>query len=201
MQMAQMKTANNNQGMDMLNSNISMYPYMELLDSDGNYGTIPYQYRKAFLDTLYTDHLLDWSFRPLQEIDAADNTSRNTEVLVTSDISYSLWQGVKVSARYQYGRQENKQQSIYDQKTFYARDLINRFSQIENRDVTYIIPNAGIRDGRNTLSENHSLRFQLDVDQRIGDFAQLRMILGNESRAIKSDGESFRTYGYEREFN
>lgn len=201
MQMAQMKTANNNQGMDMLNSNISMYPYTELLDSDGNYGTIPYQYRKAFLDTLYTDHLLDWSFRPLQEIDAADNTSRNTEVLVTSDISYKLWQGVKVSARYQYGRQENKQQSIYDQKTFYARDLINRFSQIENGEVTYIIPNAGIRDRRNTLSENHSLRFQLDVDQRIGDFAQLRMILGNESRAIKSDGESFRTYGYEREFN
>ncbi len=201
MQMAQMKTTSNNRGMDMLNSNISMYPYLELMDSEGNYASMSYQYRKAFLDTLYAGHLLDWAFRPLQEINVADNTSRNTEVMVTGDISYRLWKGIKLSARYQYARQEHIQQSIYDRNTFYARDLINRFSQIQNGEINYIIPNAAIKDGLNTLGENHSLRFQIDVDRKISDFVALRMILGNEGRVINSDGKSYRYYGYEREFN
>lgn len=201
LQLAQMSATDNNRGMNMLNSNISMYPYAELIDAEGQNLAIPYQYRETFLDTLYTGLLHDWSYRPLGEIRSADNTSSNLEWMATADLSYKIWDGFKLSAKYQYARQENKQENIYDTNTFYARDLINRYSQVSNGEVSYIIPNSGIRDGRNSLSESHSLRFQLDLDRKISELINLRAAMGNEIRFINVDGNSFRTYGYERNFN
>lgn len=200
-QLAGFDDLTNNRGENMLNSTISMYPYAEIADNKGKPLPIPYQYRYSFIDTLYDGIIKDWRYRPLEEIDKADNTTRGYELSSTMDISYLIWPSLRFSAKYQYARQDHKNIIIYDSDTYYARDLINRFSSVKEGVVNYIIPNAGIRDRHTRFSQSHSLRLQADINRSIGEFFYLRGVLGNELRILNDDGERMRTYGYERDFN
>ncbi|MCT1525042.1 SusC/RagA family TonB-linked outer membrane protein [Sphingobacterium hotanense] len=201
LQLAGLGSSSNNTGMDMLNSTISMYPYAEIADADGNPLAIPYQYRYAFVDTLHRGLLHDWTYRPIEELNLADNTSNGYELNSTFDVSYKLLPSLHLSAKYQYARQDHSSANIYSRNTYYARDLINRYSSISGRNVEYVIPNSGIKDQYNNVSQSHSFRFQVDIDQSIGSFVKLRGIIGNESRTVDVNGNNSRIYGYERNSN
>lgn len=201
LQLASFGSSNNNTGMNMLNSTISMYPYAEIVDASGKPLAIPYQYRHAFVDTLHNGLLHDWTYSPLQEIDRADNTSKGYELNSTFDASYKVLPTLRLSAKYQYARQDHNNTNIYGTDTYYARDLINRYSSLDGSAVNYVVPNSGIKDEYNSISQSHSLRFQMDIDQPIGNFGNLRGILGNESRSVDLDGTTSRIYGYERNAN
>lgn len=200
-QFAHLGSSNNNRGENMLSSTISMYPYMQLVGDHGMHLSIPYQYRKSFVDTLHRGILHDWSYTPLDEILYADNTLRNLEWAGTGDISYSIFNGVDLSAKYQYARYKSRGNNIYDTNTYYARNLINRFSKVENGEVEYVVPNGGILEEDRSLTETHSLRFQMNLDRKIGAFGRLRMIIGNETRSSNMDGSTSTIYDYERNFN
>ncbi len=53
----------------------NLYPYAQFADVNGNYLPVPYQYRQAFLDTAGAGQLLDWQYRPLEEIRLTNNVT------------------------------------------------------------------------------------------------------------------------------
>ena len=50
-----------------------MFPYTQLADADGNPLAVSEVYRLSYAETAGNGELLDWLYRPLEEVKLADN--------------------------------------------------------------------------------------------------------------------------------
>lgn len=155
-------------------------PYTRFTDENGNALAIPYQLRQAYIEQAPANKLLDWNYRPIEEISLSDKTSGSTELRLNSGIKYSFLKHFNASLSYQYIRSNSSGESYYSTETFYVRNQVNRFTQT---DGTQIIPNGGILTGNGkaeTLS--HSGRLQLGYQQEFNSLHQIHALAGAEVR-------------------
>ncbi len=119
------------------------YPYVQFVDAAGNALTVEQNYRKSYTDTAGKGKLLDWSYRPLDEVNNADNNSQNSDILFDLGGDVQILKDLKfgVSGRYELGDLASEQ--YYSPSTFFTRDLINRFTQVNGNNVTRILPLGG----------------------------------------------------------
>src|SRR5690606_27487979 len=98
--------------------------------------------------------------------------------------------------KYTYQRQDIDNSTQYGQESFFARDIVNRFSQIDlDGNISRAVPLGGILSkGKSQLLVNN-FRAQLDYNKHIGDF-RINMISGFEARNAVTEGDGFRVYGY-----
>lgn len=179
-----------------MNSNFG-YPYLKLKNTDGSNASIPYLYRKPYIDTLGSGKLLDWTFRPLDELAQNDNVSTLTEYRINTLLKYSIITGLDVSLQYQYNEGGNVLKAYYDPDSFYTRDYINRYTQISADGVyTRLVPLGGILDNRTKLSKSQNLRAQISLSRNITDRNEISAIIGTEAREFTSDASTNRLYGF-----
>ncbi|WP_165499764.1 SusC/RagA family TonB-linked outer membrane protein [Pedobacter frigidisoli] len=173
------------------------YPYLKLKNADGSNASIPYQYRKPYVDTLGNGKLLDWSYRPLDELAQNDNVTSLTEYRLNTLLKYTILRGFDASVQYQYNEGNGILRTLYNQDRFYTRDYINRFTQISSGGVyTRLVPLGAILDNRNNLSVSQNLRGQFAFNQKFGKQHDLSAILGMEAREVSGNSASNRLYGY-----
>jgi len=174
----------------------ALYPYTSFVDTDGKPTAIEKDYSSAFKDTAGAGHLLDWNYIPLDELHNADNTISAMDVLLNAQATYSFLPVLKGELKYQFERQTSNRRNYYSQLTYYARNLINLYTQINGNTVTYGIPVGGILDLSSTQATTHNVRAQLDYTQ---DFSRhhITALAGWELRQTNTTGNSSRTYGYD----
>lgn len=173
------------------------YPYLSLLGSDGTHASIPYLYRKPYLDTLGKGKLLDWGYRPLDELEENDNLTTLTEYRLNTLLKYSLISGLDASLQYQYNEGNSVQRILNGLKKFYTRDYINRFTQVGTGGVyTRLVPVGGILDNRSVVTLSHNLRGQLAFNRTLGGKQSISAIVGMEAREVSADASTGRLYGY-----
>lgn len=171
------------------------YPYAQLADAEGNSLSIA-RYNPGFLDTIGQGRLLDWGYRPLEELALADNTVKTSDLKVNLNIGYRLFEWLKVKALYQYGDGQTTTRNYQSQETFYTRDLINQFSSIaSNGQVSRPIPLGGIVDLKNTHYIAQHLRGQLDLQHR-WQAHELQGLIGAELSNLNTQANGSRFYGY-----
>ncbi len=171
-------------------------PYARLADAAGNPLSIDNKYRGTYTDTAGNGRLLDWKFRPLEEMALNDNTA-NAKVLVANvGLKYDLLKVLSAEVKYQYQRSDETVREYHNEQTFFTRDLINRFTQIRAGTPVYIVPRGGILDLGNNDLEGHMLRGQLNFTQQWKGTHELTAIGGAELRQIHTNGNTYRTYGY-----
>ena len=68
----------------------SIQSYARLVNSDGSPAAVDLYYSKAFTDTAGAGKLLDWKYRPLQELAGNDNTTQGTDILLNLGSTYKF---------------------------------------------------------------------------------------------------------------
>jgi TonB-linked SusC/RagA family outer membrane protein len=183
------------------NSGISygtiMEPYVRLVDADGNPAVVGTGYRTGFTDTAGRGYLLDWKYRPLAQLDASSQNTISTDWLLNLGAKYQISPVFSAQVFYQNERSATTIKNLEGKNSYYARDLINVFTQLNGNTPTYIIPVGGILDQASNTYNNYDLRGQVDANLSWRSKHQLVAIAGAEVRQNHSEGNNYRTYGYD----
>ncbi len=176
-----------------------IYPYAKLADANGNALPINFGLRNGYIDTAGGGLLLDWRYRPLDELKYSDNVARLTDYRINIGLSYKILKGLEARAYYQFGRGDSIANNYQSLQTYSTRNLINQFTRLNNSAATYIVPKGGILDQyRYTYTANYA-RLQLNyADSSLGG-GILHVLGGGEIRDISGDRRAERFYGYNKE--
>ncbi|OQP56098.1 hypothetical protein A4H97_20230 [Niastella yeongjuensis] len=176
------------------------YPYLDLVDDYGNALTAPADIRQAFKDTAGKGKLLDWNYRPYDELRNSNNTSKTTDYRINGDVKYTLFKGLNATALYQYNKGFIEQNNYYSQQTYFTRNLINQFTE-DTGLIVHHIPLGSILDQNTVQYETHNIRTQLNYNtgwynRNHSQYHQLTALAGAEVRGTKTYYDALRTYGY-----
>lgn len=173
-------------------------PYTRFADENGN--AIPLYndyYREGYIDTVGGGRLLDWKYYPLNNHEHINNTTTIRDINAILGINYKVLDFLNVDIKYRYQRQQSENINLQGVNSYYARDLINSFSQIdESTDlVNYIVPKGDILDRNNNNLIVQNLRGQLNFNKSWLK-SHLVALLGAEINEAKTDEYANRIYGY-----
>lgn len=175
-----------------------IYPYAQLIDQQGNEVPFPYDYRSSFIDQARDKGLLDWYYRPLWEIKMADRNISSVNYQFNTALKYKFFKELNGEVQYQYRNIRGEDRNHYGPDSYFARNLINRFTQ-ESPDGTLnrIIPLGGILDLSNSNINSNLLRGQLNFNKDWNLRHQLNALAGYEIRELRSVSADSRLYGYD----
>lgn len=198
------RSKNNNSG---FNSPALFYPYLDLVDENGNAVTVPADIRQAYKDSVgksTTPPLLDWDYKPYNDLKYSDNSIKTTDYRINSDAKYSIFKWLDATVLYQYNKGFIEQEDYKSQQTYYTRNYINQFTEIDSSGgVKRPVPLGGILDQSAIRYEAHNIRTQLNYNynwynRSHGKHHQIMALAGTEVRGIKTIHEKLRTYGYNK---
>ncbi|MEJ0107169.1 MAG: TonB-dependent receptor plug domain-containing protein [Bacteroidota bacterium] len=194
----QNNTQTNSTGVPVSNGKSSLYPYAKLADQNGNPLAIEKDYRGSFTDTAGHGNLLDWKYRPIEEISLADNTFKVQDILLNFGANYRFTSYLSGDVKYQYEKQNGVTRNYYSPSTYYARNLINLYTPTGGiATVNSAIPYGGILDLMDANLISNSFRGQLNFNRLVSRKHDINAIAGAEIRETKSTSNRNRTYGYD----
>ncbi len=176
----------------------SIYPYARLADDAGTplEPGGPY-YNVDYLNTLNNNpNLLDWHYKPLEDMYKSQSNSKTEDILFNLGANYKINSIFSADLKYQYQTTNNYSEQIYDADSFYARDLINTYT--DPSTFNRAIPIGGIYVPSHGRSHTQTVRAQLNANKTWNDKHQLAVIAGGEIRKDYSEAnnEGFH-YGYD----
>jgi TonB-linked SusC/RagA family outer membrane protein len=173
-------------------------PYTRLADENGNALAVPVGYRIAYVDTASFPGLLDWHYRPLDELRNNNNESKQFDTRIAAGVKYTITSGLNANVRYQFQRALTNLQSYRSQETYFQRDQINTFMIIDpfSRMISTPYPMGDFIDKRHLELKNWNFRSDLGLDRNYGKHA-ISAIVGIEFRETKTSLETNKLYGFD----
>ncbi len=173
-------------------------PYFSLLDEMGNARPYYRDLRQTYVDTAGAGKLLDWAFYPFDDYKHNRSKSRMLHMLGRISINYKIWDHVSLDVKYQYEKQDNEFDKTFGQQSYFARNLINNYTQINRVTgvVTNRIPKGDILDKTVSYLEAQNLRTGIGYSNVWGNHG-VSLLAGSEIRERKTTGHKFRTYGFD----
>lgn len=174
------------------------YPYIRLKDDNGKNAPVYQSWRNDYKNDLYPNYLLNWNYIPLDELHNKDATNNTSEYKLNFSASYKITNDLSIAASYQYLNGRYLVENDKDKNSYYVRDLVNQFTQVDtdNNIVTRPIPIGNIlykstsdytsQYGRAQLNYNHSFKT-----------SELTALLGFEARAFSQTESNFTQFGYD----
>ncbi|WP_316787948.1 SusC/RagA family TonB-linked outer membrane protein [Pedobacter frigoris] len=174
--------------------------YTKLADDNGNFLTTAYQYREGYTDTVGGGKLLDWKYRPLEELSNTDYKIKEREFVINTGLSYKMASFLSIRMDYQYQFASIILGRYYNKNTYYVRDLVNSYTNLKSTipNKRYPVPNGGIIDANYGGRTAQMGRAQLNFDHLWDEKHQLNGLFGTEIRENISEGSSKRSYGYDK---
>lgn len=176
----------------------SLYPYARLTNPDGSPAIIDKDFLSTYTSTIGNGLLLDWNFRPLEELQHPGLHITDRNLVVSTSANYSFFKWLNAEFRYQYQHTGNERKDLKGVDSYFTRNMVNRFTQITGTQVRRPVPLGGIldlSDGSNTV---HNARGQLNMQQQWGKH-EVNGLAGMEVREANSRYHANRTYGYDDE--
>lgn len=177
--------------------NQNLYSYVNFKDSNGEAIVMPFDYRVDYVKTAKDKGLLDWGFRPVEEINLINNRSNTQDFVGNIGANYKIAKHLGAELKYQYQKQLTAQKDLLAVQSYYARNLINRFTQQNNGQISYGVPLGGILDQTDRVTKSQSLRGQLNFNQNFNEKHEISAIGGVEVRDVLFDSRTNRTFGYD----
>ncbi|MBK1439824.1 SusC/RagA family TonB-linked outer membrane protein [Parapedobacter sp. ISTM3] len=173
--------------------------YIPLVDKNGQ-PNMDYTYRKSFLDTVAGGELLDWTRRPLEEYVLYNDRRYTTTTIVNAGLRYKFSKLFSANVLYQYSSGNTVQDRLRSKKSFFVRDLVNQFTQVDGSTGTLnkIVPEGDILDRNQSSFYSHNLRGQIDFNYKVGNH-EVTAIAGAEVKKQNGNFDSYRYYGYEKD--
>jgi TonB-linked SusC/RagA family outer membrane protein len=175
-----------------------LYPYAALADGRGGALALTHDYRESYVASAPGLGLLDWAYRPLQELRIADNHTQVTDYRLNTGLTYKILTGLNAQVLYQYDHSLNSGRQLQTLDSYYTRNLVNRFTQVDGDEVMIRpVPAGAVLDRSSGASMNHDGRVQLNYDGSFGKKSELSAIAGYEVQTLQVTGEAGRVYGYD----
>jgi hypothetical protein len=168
-----------------------------LEDNQGNPLSLPNTFRQSYTDTAGNGKLLDWNYRLLDELKMADNVYTNYFARLNLAASYRFTDWLKGEVRFQHIQQNGDGRVYFDAQSYYARNLINLYTQINGNSVIKPIPDGGIIDITNNKSTSDQVRGQLIFNKSWTNKHEITALVAAEVSQTKSTSTANRTYGYD----
>jgi TonB-linked SusC/RagA family outer membrane protein len=186
-----------------LNNSQSPPMYTKLADENGNALVFDRVARESYLDTLGRGRLLNWKYRPLDEVRNRDWTNRSQNLLATLGVRYTVSQAITAEVNGKFERTNTTQTRHNNLATWYTRDLINQYTNLNTTDpyLRNPVPIGGILDVNEITLDAYNLRGQVNVNQRWGNDHQLAALAGGEIGQRSYQSHADRTYAYNDRLN
>ncbi|MBB6131714.1 SusC/RagA family TonB-linked outer membrane protein [Mucilaginibacter lappiensis] len=193
----QSQTRTDNTLSNVLSGNI--YPYARLKNADGTASVITQNLRSSFVRSAQSNGYLDWSYAPLEDLGLAENITKYSDIRLSPSIKYFILKGLSIEGKYQYERYTTNFRDNESQQTFYARNLINQYAQVDDNGVVngHNIPLGGILNQSQSMVAAYNIRGQINYNGSWGKHA-INAIVGIEQGETKTEGNTSATlYGYD----
>jgi TonB-linked SusC/RagA family outer membrane protein len=174
----------------------TLYPYAILIGEGGKALPLEKDYRQAFIDTVGKGLLYDWNYRPLDELNLADNHYKKLNLRFNNSLTYHVFAGLSTELKYQYETQIDRSRFHYSPETYLARNIVNLYSQVKGNNVVYGLPTGGILDLTNNQLSAHTARAQINYTHDWNQKHAIAVLSGSEVRQTTFLSNSNRTYGY-----
>jgi TonB-linked SusC/RagA family outer membrane protein len=194
------ETGNNNPGVPTWSNGTRLYPYARFADDAGNPLALNKDLRLDFIQTAQRQGLLDWNYRPLDELESAENRMLRSQYRIQTGLSYKLLPGLSASLQYLFEQSQGSGRNEYSPESYLARNLINRYTSrnASTGVLSQSVPAGGILDMASSSAVNHDLRAQLNYDLEQGPH-RLTAIGGYEIQGLRTRSQAYRLYGYDTE--
>jgi hypothetical protein len=157
-------------------------------------------YRYGWIDTIQKQGYYDWRYRPLEEIQFADNKIHSKDLVLKTSIKYSINSFLSAQVQFQHENQIITGRNFQNVQTFAVRNLINQFSAKQSDgSFIYNFPVGGILGMQQRNLNSNNLRGQISYNQIIKSKHAINFIAGAEIKETKSDGSSYNLFGYDDE--
>ncbi|MCY4779261.1 SusC/RagA family TonB-linked outer membrane protein [Sphingobacterium sp. UT-1RO-CII-1] len=174
------------------------YPYLELADEAGRPLVVDAtHYSPEFRDTAAGGRLLDWKYRPLEELYEDYEKTHLREVFLNFQTAYQLSPSLAVKALYAYQHSTNPIELWYGLGSIFQRSLINSHASWTDNEVIWGLP---VGDYLNTISrynKSHQGRLQLDYTKSWKAKHELNAIAGAEIRQVGNNLIGAAFWGYD----
>lgn len=199
---SQLQTRNNNGigwGPQQSNSN-RMYSYASLLSASGDPAAVNMGLRQSFSDSLQRVGFLDGQYRPLQELELADNHSKSGSITLRGTARYQFDFGLVLQAQFQSERQQTDGWNLQEEGSYAARTAINKFTQYDPSTglLRYPLPKGGILRTSSGELVVSNFRLQSNFFRTVGNHS-ISALVGTEIRQSKARAFDRLSYGYRRE--
>jgi TonB-linked SusC/RagA family outer membrane protein len=178
------------------------YPYEKLADEEGRSLAVPNLFRMSYLDTLGGGQLLDWKYRPLDELALANRNDRIQLVQLGAGAVYRFTSWLNASVQYQYNRQITDGKNYFSPETYTTRSAINQFTNLSatNPLQRYPVPLGGILQTSFLESVSENGRIQTNINKTFSGNHLLTTLLAAEIGETRTDGSNAGYYGYNPEY-
>ncbi|MHA4806992.1 SusC/RagA family TonB-linked outer membrane protein [Flavitalea flava] len=191
---------NNDVASDLTNGQRALYPYEQFVDGSGHAMAVARDYSTHFSDSVSNNGVYqDWHYRPYDELNNADNVTTSTEARLNLGLKYTILKGLNAELNFQYQQMSAAINQNYSVASYYARDLINGYTQVDNNsNVTHPVPVGGILQLTNTERVARHFRGLLNYDRTWGDH-QVTLLGGTEVSQDRYKDNTSRFYGYDKQ--
>lgn len=177
----------------------TIYPYAQIADTNGNALPIAKDYNSNFTNAT-NSNFLNWDYRPLEELNNADNSSNSMDNRINLGLQYNFFNHFTGSMRYQYEHAITDGQNYFSQATYYTRNLINQFTQVNaDGSVTKPIPEGGILQQTKAFLTSQRARAQVNYNNIWNQNHELTIIAGAEISNVRSESNANTVYGYNKD--
>lgn len=177
----------------------TLYPYAQLADASGKPLPVEMDYRSGYTDTAGNGKLLDWKYRPLDDIRDVSRTIRTQFFRVDLGASWRYKEMLRIDLKYQYSSQNADTREYYSLATYFTRNLINRFSSISNGVVSSNIPLGGILNLNGGRSNMHNARAQASFRNEWQGGHEVNVMVAAEIGESNGSTWTSRLYGVDDE--
>jgi hypothetical protein len=171
--------------------------YYRLADDNGNPLSVSTLYRDIYVDTAGGRKLKNWKYYPLEDYKHDKTTTKLQEIISNIGLKYRIKKILNFDLSYQYQKQFTQSVRLADTESFYTRNLINLYSQVNRNTgtVKYIVPVGSIRSLNNPTNESQNLGGQFNLDIQRNNHV-ISSILGAEIRQANAYSDGYTAYGY-----
>lgn len=178
-----------------------LYPYAQLADEYGNALSTMKDYRTNYTDSVSRLGFLDWRYRPLDEVNEANNYTTIQGIVLRAAVKYKFASFLNAEVLYQHEKQIIGSKNYRSEDMYFTRNLINRFSVYDTATqmLKNNFPRGGVLSQGNYDWRVHNLRASLNYNQSF-DQHTITSIVGAEIREVSASGTERNTVGHFDEF-
>ncbi|MCI9845770.1 SusC/RagA family TonB-linked outer membrane protein [Flavobacterium pectinovorum] len=178
-------------------SNLSQY--QDILGSNGEYLPQRYGFYNA---TTASNYPYSWDYNLKQEYDNKNNDTKTTLIRLQSELKYDITDYLNIQGKYQYEWGQNTMNNLFNENTFYVRNLVNIYTAYNTAQAKYVstIPKGSVLANQFGQNKTHSGRFQLNLDKSFNDREHnITSVAGYEIRQETSNSFGTSKFGYDPE--
>lgn len=172
-----------NNGINLNHARTITSPWTKLVNEEGNYTRMDYQNYEPLVLSYEKRLPYNYRYNLLEEASVKANSYRGQDLRIQNEFEFTILKGLHFKPMFQYESFNDKDESIYDERSYATRNYANWISKLDVPTNNYfsLIPKGGIyrKNGEN-YRQSLKFRAQFDYYKTINSRHEISALLGTE---------------------